>query len=148
MLSQPGLLTEMSHGWKHVLQETRYGDTKPGMLCNSTFPNALRVDISACESIVQIGYLKTYEQFGVAIVNVSVVTPLESLQKSIVLASIDSRWDQSRGSATHTHTFELGKVIQQLPSKSGTQVILSLFLEKETNVNDRKLFKVMYVRCR
>ena len=44
IVSQPMFLHERSFGWTHVLQETRYGDTSPGLICNRTFPNMLQVN--------------------------------------------------------------------------------------------------------
>tara|TARA_B100000795_G_scaffold85847_1_gene62368 strand:+ start:7932 stop:9152 length:1221 start_codon:yes stop_codon:yes gene_type:complete len=126
-------------GWKHVLQKTKYGDVKPGMMCNGTFPNALRVDITECKKNVQISYLKTYEGFGSAIVNI-----ISENAKPINTGILQSRWDKSRGSGIYTEILSMEKVVPTL--KISKKKILSMTLKQEWDA-DKNLFKVISIRC-
>ena len=112
-------------GWDYVVQKSKSGLKKPGLLCKKVFPNYVDVTIDKCSKLIQIGYLKSYRTFGRAIVTIG--------KKKI---SLESRWDQSQGSGTFTEEFELEK----------PNVKMRVQLEKSEDM-DRQMFKLLYIKC-
>lgn len=112
-------------GWDYVIQKSKSGLNKPGLLCKKVFPNYVDVTIDKCSRLIQIGYLKSYRSFGKAIVTIGT--------RKI---SLESRWDQSQGSGTFTDEFELEK----------PNVKMRVQLEKSED-KDRQMFKLLYIKC-
>ena len=112
-------------GWDYVVQKSKGGLDKPGLLCKNAFPNYVDVTIDRCSRLIQIGYLKSYSSFGKAIVTIGA--------RKI---SLESRWSRSQGSSTFTEEFELEK----------SNVEMRVQLEKSED-KDRQMFKLIYVRC-
>jgi len=51
-------------GWHYVVQHSKSGDAKPGLLSMDPFNNQVRFDITGCRSLVEISFLRSYENFG------------------------------------------------------------------------------------
>jgi len=96
--SQKGIINSI--GWNFVVQKSKGGQKKPGLLCKNIFPNQLTVTIDKCTKLIQIGYLKSYSSFGKAIVRFLPNAPLE----------LESRWDHSQGSGIFTQEIDLDRV--------------------------------------
>ena len=56
--------------WKHVVQKSKSGALKAGLLCNNTFPNRVSFDMRGCSKVIQVGYLRSYAHFGTATLHV------------------------------------------------------------------------------
>ena len=144
VVSQPRFLSQQSFGWTYVRQETKYNDTAAGMICNRTFPNVLQIDIGGCVSVLQIGYLKSYDTFGSANLILTGTSSAEDTPTfQFSLGVLQSRWDRSRGSGTFTDKFDLKDALRTI---KGIQNVLSISVIHDVDV-DKQAFKVMYIRC-
>jgi hypothetical protein len=117
-------------GWQYIVQYSRAGDPRPGMICNNSFPNELKLNVEGCTKRLQIGFLKTYERFGSATVN------LGDFKRVFTLSS---RWSRAQKSGTFTED-----VILDNRTMGMTDASFSLV---QTIDPDRRLFKLLYVRC-
>ena len=61
-------LAHGSVGWKYVVQHSKSGGTKAGLLCtfDAAVKNQARFNITGCSAMVEISFLRSYENFGAA----------------------------------------------------------------------------------
>ena len=118
-------------GWEYVVQQSKSGISKPGLMCNNTQPNYATFNVKGCSSTFYISFMKSYSTFGTASV---AFNGSETRNESVILKS---RWDRSNGSARYPE-------VVRFENATFSTLTISLLPDKD---DDKRAFKLLEVRC-
>ena len=122
-------------GWDYVVQQSKSGISKPGLMCNNTQPNYATFNVAGCKSTFYVSFMKSYSTFGTASVAFNGTAETGNEESSNII--LKSRWDRSNGSARYPEVI-------RFENATFSTLTISLLPDKD---DDKRAFKLLEVRC-
>lgn len=121
-------------GWDYVVQKSKSGALKPGLMVNNTQPNYATFNVTGCKSTFYVSYMKSYSTFGTASLVFNKAGTTQKVEKRL----LRSRWDKSKGSGRYPEVTRFDGDAQF------STLTVSLLPDED---DDKRAFKILEVQC-
>jgi len=119
-------------GWDYVVQKSKSGALKPGLMVNNTQPNYATFNVTGCKSTFYVSYMKSYSTFGTASLVFNKAGTKQKVEKMLI-----SRWDKSKGSGRYPE-------VTRFDDAQFSTLTVSLLPDED---DDKRAFKILEVQC-